>query len=931
MRLWQLLVITLLLFGGCTFFNSGNDQKGKPEANRFTSKVLVDGLDEPMQLEFDQEHNVYWVERTGSIKRLNEPTGRVDEIASLPVHHRPGLIGILLGRNFRKTGHIYIYYSAAEDSGDVVRLSRFTLGKDDKLNKESEVVVLRVPWEQPSGSHMGGGMTWDFEGNLYLSVGGDTAPTKYAPMEFANENGRGQDAARTAANTNDLRGKILRIHPQADGSYTIPEGNLFPPETPDSRPEIYVMGNRNPWRLSVDSQTGYLHWGEVGPDAGVDSSGLGPMGYDEFNVAKDAGNYGWPFVIGYNQAYNRYDYTSKTYKGRFDVSAPANTSPNNTGMRKLPPAKPALLSYPYGVSEEWPLLSSGARSAVGGPIFRRTDFSQDAPRVFPEYYEGKWLITDYVRNWIMVLTMNEDRSEVLSIEPLLPNKVLSHSQPLDMDFGPTGDLYLVEYGRNSTGRISKIMYNAGNRAPIAQAGADKLTGATPLQVQLSSKKTVDFDGDDLEHEWVVTSRDGGEVQRFAEANPIVTFEKPGKYQVKLMVSDPDGETGSDTLTITAGNEQPEVNLQVTQGNRSFYFPGSTVSYKVQVSDPEDGSLESGNIKPDAVAMTAEYVPSGLTPDQLNTMIEEGQVQPETSLRFVQAQSLITENNCSTCHKLSTRLVGPAFKAVAEKRMKTGQSVDSLAQKILQGGSGVWGNTPMPPQSQLSKAEARQIAEYIMNLGKAESGLQELDIKGQLKMKVYKSSGQNGRLAGFFELPYERGAYVLRTSYTDEGIDEAQGLELTGEDYIVLRYPLFAPEEADIISEGITYTPSTNDPGFIINGPGGHIGFKDIDLTGIGTINIGAITRFWHWTHFIGGTVEVRLDSPTGRLVGKPYERIVPPTGSSDGPFFGDDLERPIPVDVSAINGTHDLFIVVHNSNAENDDALLIMTGIEFKQ
>src|SRR5690606_4791822 len=124
-----------------------------------------------------------------------------------------------------------------------------------------------VPWQQPDGQHFGGGMTWDKDGNLYLSIGADSHPTQYSPLPFTNEGGRGEDEARTASNTNDLRGKIIRIRPQSDGSYLIPEGNLFAQDSPNTLPEIYVMGNRNPWRLSIDPKTGYLHWGEVGPDA----------------------------------------------------------------------------------------------------------------------------------------------------------------------------------------------------------------------------------------------------------------------------------------------------------------------------------------------------------------------------------------------------------------------------------------------------------------------------------------------------------------------------------------------------------------------------------------------------------------------------------------------------------------------------------------
>ena len=63
------------------------------------------------------------------------------------------------------------------------------------------------------------------------------------------------DAQRSSANTNDLRGKVLRIRPAADGTYTIPAGNLFAPGTANTRPEIYTMGTRNPYRISVDPET----------------------------------------------------------------------------------------------------------------------------------------------------------------------------------------------------------------------------------------------------------------------------------------------------------------------------------------------------------------------------------------------------------------------------------------------------------------------------------------------------------------------------------------------------------------------------------------------------------------------------------------------------------------------------------------------------
>ena len=125
----------------------------------------------------------------------------------------------------------------------------------------------------------------------------------YGPMD--NRPGFEQfDARRSSSNTNDLRGKVLRIKVDEQGNYTIPEGNLFPPGTPKTRPEIYTMGTRNSYRISVDKKTNYLYWGDVGPDAQEDNlAERGPRGYDEMNQAKKAGYFGWPLFIGNNYPY----------------------------------------------------------------------------------------------------------------------------------------------------------------------------------------------------------------------------------------------------------------------------------------------------------------------------------------------------------------------------------------------------------------------------------------------------------------------------------------------------------------------------------------------------------------------------------------------------------------------------------------------------
>src|SRR5918997_2212088 len=90
------------------------------------------------------------------------------------------------------------------------------------------------------------------------------------------------------------------------------------------------------------------------------------------------------------------------------------------------------------------------------------------------------------------------------------------ANPMDMEFGPSGDLYLLEYGTrwfegNDDARLVRIEYNAGNRAPVVAAAVDKPAGATPLRVALSSAGTTDADDDELRYEWIISRRNGGVV------------------------------------------------------------------------------------------------------------------------------------------------------------------------------------------------------------------------------------------------------------------------------------------------------------------------------------------------------------------------------------------------------------------------------------
>jgi len=75
--------------------------------------------------------------------------------------------------------------------------------------------------------------------------------------------------------------------------------------------------------------------------------------------------------------------------------------------------------------------------------------------------------------------------------------------------------------------------------------------------------------------------------------------------------------------------------------------------------------------------------------------------------------LANKKNCLACHQVDKKLVGPAYKDVAAKYAGDKEAADKLAQKIMKGGSGVWGPVPMPANPQVSEAEAKQLAAWVL--------------------------------------------------------------------------------------------------------------------------------------------------------------------------------------------------------------------------
>lgn len=888
--------------------------KAVPEENRFVKTILANDLDTPMELAVSDDGRIFFTElRSANLYMHNTATGKNNLVHRFDVCTTggTGLIGVTLDPDFLTNQYIYLYYSPPTEIEPIIfNLSRFTLRKDNTLDLASEKILLKVPVQKNSGAHHGGSLAWDKDGNLYLSTGDSTSPfpaNGYAPLdERPGEEYFSLDAQRSSSNTNDLKGKILRIHPGDDGSYTIPEGNLFPPGTANTLPEIYVMGCRNPYRIAVNPKTSVLYWGEIGPDAGKDTL-QGPRGYDEFNQAKVPGNFGWPYFVGNNEAYPEWDFATNTAGALFDPKSPENNSPNNTGLKALPQATPAMIYYPYKFSEDFPELGEGGRSAMAGEFYT-FDEASDAEKKFPEYYDGKLFVFDWMRNWVIALNFDEHEN-YLGNEPFMSVNG-DFRRPIDLAFGKDGVMYMLEYGSvygadNLDARLVKIEYNRGNRAPVAQAGMvdplaqewnkkvfltsersrttlKKVAGPAPLDVSFDSRGSADPDDDDaITNEWFIGKNVTSNDKQFKH-----TFTQPGTYSVVLRVSDKAGQSGTDTVVVSVGNASPEVSI-LTENNKSFFWKNKPFRYAVTVSDQEDGQPD-----PDAIAVTLHYNPEETpSPSIMATRKIRDHDEPVSP-----GYARIMASDCKACHTVDQKSVGPSYKDIARRYKGTDNALAILSQKIIDGGGGNWGKEHvMSAHPQLSFEEVTEMVKYILEINDPVNEKRNLPLMGRVSFDLH---GQDDR----------NGVYTITARYTDKG---ANGVgPLKDAEVVKLRPAKMRPIDADRYS-GISRWRES----FSSGKNKAWVMLSNVDLTGIRKI----VYEYGAKSH--PGEIEMRLESLAGPVVAR----------TAFGPT-GDWNERKIITQVleTPISGRHHVYLIFVSREKTNDD-LVKLWSFEFGQ
>ncbi len=388
-----------------------------PTEDDFQKVSIATGLDQPMQFEISEDGRIFVIGRCGAFYGWDLDNGTPTQTGTLTQaacnknnNDEHGLLSLALDPNFTENSYIYLQYTPFDQE---TRVSRFTVLGDNSLDLASEAVLLS--WPSDDGGHMGGTMLFDSTGNLIITTGDNRSPSGY----FS------QGAEETSGNTNDLRGKVLRITPTAEGGYTIPAGNLFEADA-QHKAEIYAMGFRNPFRASIDPETDTVYLGDIGPDANADSA-EGPRGLDELNAISEAGHFGWPHIIGFNQSYEDPD-NPGTY---FDPAGPLNDDPDNTGVTTLPATTPAL----------WSVLH---RATMAGPVYRFNGGVEGEFKL-PEFYDGHLIFWDFnSSNFFTIDLADADEPPIETEFPIDTNGIFG---AIDAELDPrTHQLYVLHYG-----------------------------------------------------------------------------------------------------------------------------------------------------------------------------------------------------------------------------------------------------------------------------------------------------------------------------------------------------------------------------------------------------------------------------------------------------------------------------------------------------
>jgi cytochrome c len=207
--------------------------------------------------------------------------------------------------------------------------------------------------------------------------------------------------------------------------------------------------------------------------------------------------------------------------------------------------------------------------------------------------------------------------------------------------------------------------------------------------------------------------------------------------------------------ISFQENHPPVVKVLSPPNNSSFDKDASITYKISVSDKEDGESKFDEINPKEVLLEVRYLKNGkaVSPNPQNNGV-----------------NIIMTSNCITCHGFNTKAMGPSFADINKRYPVTKANTDSLIKRIQLGSTGIWGKEKMPPHPELSVNDIKNIVQWIA--------------KSAADPNTNYYAGTDGYFR--FKPEAQKGIYQLTASYTDHGLKDVSGKKLRGVDVIIIR-------------------------------------------------------------------------------------------------------------------------------------------------
>jgi glucose/arabinose dehydrogenase len=505
----------------------------------FQETTAFSGLTFPTAVRFAPDGRIFVAEKRGTIQVFDDfgdPTPSLYADLRQQVFNGwdRGLLGLALDPQFASgRPFVYVLYSydkhpasaevprwgdgcptppGANGDGCVItgRLSRLNGGVEQPLIDD---------WCQQYPSHSVGSLAFGGDGALYVS-GGDGASYTFADYgqvgnpcgDPTNEGGalRSQDA-RTTGDPTGLDGAILRVDPDTGAAMA---GN--PNTTGDANARrIVAHGLRNPYRFALRPGTNEVWTGDVGWGS-----------WEEINrvVPGAVRNFGWPCYEGTGRMSSYDTLNLGLCESLYSQGAAGHTAPYYT--------------YHHSARVVQGETCGTGSSSISGIAFTPQSSS------FPAEYDGALFFSDYSRTCIWAMLAG---SNGLPDPNNRQTFVADAATPVDLQFGPGGDLY---YADIVGGTIRRVRSTTTNRAPVARATATPSSGTVPLTVNFDGRASSDPEGQAITYEWDL---DGdGAFDDGTTPTRTWTYTVESTYSARLRVTDHGGLTDTINLPITAG-------------------------------------------------------------------------------------------------------------------------------------------------------------------------------------------------------------------------------------------------------------------------------------------------------------------------------------------------------------------------------------------